>query len=105
DGVDWTLVTTANSPVGRHFHAVAYDSLRGRMVLFGGVTSVVIMPNDTWEFDGGLPAGVASTATTYGAGCGTPALGFFPTSNPIIGSTVGSLIVNAPTLFAGVSFG
>ena len=46
-----------------------------------------------------------SQATTYGAGCGTPPLGFFPTANPVIGTTAGALITNAPTLAAGVTMG
>ena len=44
-------------------------------------------------------------ATMYGLGCGTPALVFTPTANPIIGSSAGALIDNAPTPFAGVSLG
>jgi hypothetical protein len=50
-------------------------------------------------------APVTATATTYGAGCGTPALDFSPTSNPIIGTAGSALISNAPTSFAGVTMG
>ena len=46
-----------------------------------------------------------SNAVSYGAGCGTPPLDFSPTDNPIIGTTAGALISNAPTSFGGVSFG
>ena len=38
-------------------------------------------------------------------GCGAPALQFLPTANPVIGSSVGALVANAPTLFASVSLG
>jgi hypothetical protein len=41
----------------------------------------------------------------YGLGCGTPALVFAPTANPIIGNSVSALIANHPTPFAGVSLG
>jgi hypothetical protein len=44
-------------------------------------------------------------ATMYGLGCGTPALVFTPTANPIIGNSVSALIASAPTTFAGVSLG
>lgn len=55
DGHRWRRDVTTNSPSPRTSHAMAYDSVRRRTVLFGGVSSVV--PNtpalaDTWEFDG-----------------------------------------------------
>jgi len=46
-----------------------------------------------------------SQATMYGLGCGTPALLFTPTANPIIGNPVSALIASAPTPFGGVSLG
>jgi hypothetical protein len=52
-----------------------------------------------------IVAPLLSAASTYGTGCGTPALDFTPTSNPILGTTAGALISNAPTSFAGVTFG
>ncbi len=52
-----------------------------------------------------LPVTTTANATTYGTGCGTPVLGFLPTANPIIGTTAGALISNAPTSFAGVTMG
>lgn len=51
DGTTWTLQQATISPPGRSRHGMAYDSARGRIVLFGGVS-----PNgalyDTWEWDG-----------------------------------------------------
>jgi hypothetical protein len=102
DGVDWTQVTTAGSPSARYLHAMVYDSTRGQVVLFGGNNGASgSIVNDTWEYDANTPA----HATTYGTGCGTPALGFSPTSDPIIGTSAGALISNAPTIFAGVTLG
>ncbi|MGK0204114.1 MAG: hypothetical protein ACI9S9_003194 [Planctomycetota bacterium] len=46
-----------------------------------------------------------SSATVYGTGCGTPALDFAPTANPIVGETAGALISNAPTPFGWVALG
>jgi IgGFc binding protein/HYR domain len=40
-----------NSPGGRFGHAMAYDSARGRVVLFGGNSPAGLL-GDTWEWDG-----------------------------------------------------
>ena len=57
--LNWEQVPTTVAPPGREFAAMAYDSLRGRTVQFGGDT---IQPGsttppapyfaDTWEWDG-----------------------------------------------------
>ena len=54
DGLDWAQVPNASgpSPVGRTNHGAAYDSLRARVVLFGGRDSSNNSLGDTWEFDG-----------------------------------------------------
>ena len=49
---DWTQVTTASSPSDRQGHAMAYDSVRGKVVIFGGKDSGGGSLNDTWEYDG-----------------------------------------------------
>ncbi len=41
----------ASALMGRSFHAMAYDSLRHRVVLFGGYNGATQV-NDTWEWDG-----------------------------------------------------
>jgi hypothetical protein len=51
NGAYWQAVATTTSPTARFGHAVAYDSSRGRLVLFGGQTAVGI-GGDTWEYDG-----------------------------------------------------
>jgi hypothetical protein len=50
DGATWTPRTPAVSPPARYRHALAYDSARGRVVLFGGNNGAVLA--DTWEWDG-----------------------------------------------------
>ena len=45
----WTDHTPANPPA-RDAHAMAYDSARGRVVMFGGYDGGVF--GDTWEWDG-----------------------------------------------------
>src|SRR5262245_53368521 len=51
DGDNWQQLFPDTSPSPRHFHAMAYDSIRGRTVLFGGFSGMMYN-NDTWEWDG-----------------------------------------------------
>src|SRR5687767_3665711 len=53
----WTDLTQADRPAGRRQHTMAYDSARGRTVLFGGRDTLTVygtneLYGDTWEFDG-----------------------------------------------------
>ena len=52
DGFDWAQLSPSSSPSGRANHAMAYDTARRRVVLFGGSTSGQDFLGDTWEFDG-----------------------------------------------------
>ncbi len=47
----WTQANPANAPSPRIAHSMSYDSLRNRIVLFGGWSSNGPQ-GDTWEFDG-----------------------------------------------------
>jgi len=49
-------------PSPRYGNELAYDSARGRTVLFGGVEWVSGSPADTWEFDGSRWTPVATAA-------------------------------------------
>ena len=51
DGVTWTPRQPLVSPPARHGHAMAYDALRQRVVLFGGWGTSGQL-SDTWEWDG-----------------------------------------------------
>ena len=42
----------ASVPGPRYAHGLAYDSLRDRVVLYGGVIGSNVSTNDTWEWDG-----------------------------------------------------
>jgi hypothetical protein len=48
DGLDWRQEQPLNSPSARNGHAMAYDSQRDRMVMFGNFLFI----SDTWEWDG-----------------------------------------------------
>jgi len=50
DGVDWATRNVV-SPPARSFHAVAFDSWSGQLLLFGGYGYQGIC-NDTWAWDG-----------------------------------------------------
>lgn len=66
DGTSWTRVATTG-PSARANHAMAYDSARGRVVLFGGGLGVSKpsgeedLIGDTWEWDGRIWTRVATT--------------------------------------------
>lgn len=57
DGVSWQQLTTGPQPGARRGHSMAYDPIRGRIVLSGGL---ILSPfpggstiyDDTWEHDG-----------------------------------------------------
>jgi hypothetical protein len=53
DGTSWTQVVTAHAPEPRFWHAMAYDSNRKRVVLYGGGDlDVPVLYEGTWEYDG-----------------------------------------------------
>jgi hypothetical protein len=75
DGVDWIERMPAGlpAPSARANHALAFDSVRGRTVLFGGSSDAGYLA-DTWEWDGSnwqqrapanSPPGRARHALTY----------------------------------------
>ncbi len=52
DGSAWTQLTPAISPPGLQGAGMAFDSARGRSILFGGVPSSGAPTAGTWEWDG-----------------------------------------------------
>lgn len=50
--VDWNALSPAAVPQGRSGHAMAYDLVNDRIVLFGGNISGQGFQNDTWLYDG-----------------------------------------------------
>jgi hypothetical protein len=51
DGVSWTQRATSG-PAARAHQGMAYDSDRGRVVMYGGLASNTTTWHDTWEWDG-----------------------------------------------------
>src|SRR5262249_37775367 len=53
DGTSWARTTAALAPPPRRFHALAFDSGRGRTILFGGLDDALgRLLDDCWEYDG-----------------------------------------------------
>ncbi|HBP18927.1 MAG TPA: hypothetical protein DEA08_14215, partial [Planctomycetes bacterium] len=54
DGKEWGIPNPKTLPSARAWHAMAYDSVRGEVVLFGGATeNKGERLDDTWVWDGG----------------------------------------------------
>ncbi len=104
DGANWTQINTATAPPGRWAHAMAFDTSRGRIVLFGGYGPSYPAgtdTNDTWEFDGttwvqvlpqNSPASASQAAMVYDqsrarivmfGGSGSPAQAWEYTPGPV----------------------
>lgn len=52
DGIGWRDLAPASSPPPRNNFALAFDSARSELVLFGGARYFNIAYDDTWVFDG-----------------------------------------------------
>ncbi len=52
DGSDWTQLFPQNRPYGLSNQALAYDPVRGQVVLFGGMAGNGTPSNETWVWDG-----------------------------------------------------
>jgi len=52
DGTDWSPANPAASPSPRTLHAMVYDPVRRRVLLFGGYSPTQFYVAETWAFDG-----------------------------------------------------
>ncbi|MBI1851374.1 MAG: hypothetical protein HYR85_13625 [Planctomycetes bacterium] len=52
NGRRWQRCAPSQSPSARHGHSLAFDEVRGRVLLFGGVDDAGADLDDTWEWDG-----------------------------------------------------
>lgn len=78
----------------------AYDSTRGRSVLFSGLWGAA----DTWEYaDSLFPA----STSAYGVGCGSPLLTLGPAvgSRPLLGTNFTVDLVGVPVGFSWIALG
>ncbi|MCG8425365.1 MAG: hypothetical protein MJE77_46390 [Proteobacteria bacterium] len=67
DGARWTLAASSTSPPARQRHAMTYDAVRGRIIMFGGEDDNRTSLGDSWEWDGAswtpISTTIAPTAT------------------------------------------
>jgi hypothetical protein len=121
-GHTWTIAGSTLAQLGlalepsrRQGAGIAFDPVRNRTFLFGGInvpvnatTGSVFSLADSWEFE----LGNGAAYTTYGAGCagarGVPSIAAQGTSLPHVGQTFTLQVNNLPLtgpvfLFAGVS--
>ncbi len=52
NGTTWTQAFPVHTPAGLGWHGMSYDSLRNRVVVFGGIRQDQIDTGETWEYDG-----------------------------------------------------
>lgn len=52
DGEKWESVSSKNAPAPRSGHTMIYDSLRDRLIVFGGKNQQRELLNDLWAWDG-----------------------------------------------------
>ena len=70
DGTNWVQASPSTSPPARGGHSLAFDSRRGRIVLFGGF-DVRGGLRDTWEWDGtNWLQQTPAVSPTFRDGCG-----------------------------------
>lgn len=101
DGANWTQAQPATAPLGRHFAAMAHDVLRGRTVLYGGISSTLIggtYRNDTWEWDGATWTQV-TTANTPGGFLGNNGVKEHSMAYDLIGQRI---VMFGGELFQGI---
>jgi hypothetical protein len=72
---------------------MAYDAQREQVLLFS--------ETETWARRGGIDA----TASTFGSGCGSPALALNPVNRPVIATAAQLALNNVPSSLAAVLIG
>lgn len=105
DGTNWTLAAPVATAGNRYRYGACYDSLRGRVVIYGGATTQLLtVPNSqTWEYQGttwtqvttsGNPGPRERPAMCFHAGIGKAVL---------FGGSNGSSLVDETWLYDGVA--
>ncbi len=49
---NWVVTSSLNSPSARSSHGMVYDSMRGRVLVFGGIDGTSAPLDDLWAWDG-----------------------------------------------------
>lgn len=81
----WRKLSGINSPEGRSLHRMAYNTLTGKILLFGGNSLVALAQfNDTWEFDPATNQWTELHPTTAPSARAAHTMYFDPESNEVI---------------------
>ncbi|MFK7741303.1 MAG: Kelch repeat-containing protein [Planctomycetota bacterium] len=96
-GADWSFEAAGSiAPAPRAEHTMVGLGSAGRLLLFGGDNGGSL--RDTWISD--------TPVSTYGDGCGTPALGFVPLAGvPSPGQSLQADVFNSPAALSVVALG
>lgn len=79
DGLNWIQILTPVSATARAFYAMAFDSRRGKAVMYGSQSGAGAQAQQTWEYDGStwaqaatatIPPGIESPGMTFDKGRG-----------------------------------
>lgn len=97
NGTTWTQATPVANAGNRYRYGACFDSLRSRVVMFGGSTSQLgLLSNQTWEYEGttwtqvttvGNPGGRDRPAMCFHAGLGKAVLFGGASSSTILDDT------------------
>jgi hypothetical protein len=103
DGSSWTQDWTATDPTPRLGQSMAYDSARGRSVLFGRTNGGMVFFNDTWELGTGIITPAGNPAASFGSASrnfGSLQVGATSYPSPVILSSTGTgpLVVASITI-------
>ena len=102
DGNEWHNVATTG-PSARAQHVMAYDSIRHRVVLFGGGASNVAS-RETWEWNGTAWTRVSTTGPSARMDAG---MAFDPTRSGVVlfgGKTTSGVCDGGATAYCGVTW-
>ena len=98
NGNNWIQLSPANSPPARGYASMAFDSIHGTVLLFGGLGTSGDL-NDTWQWDGvnwtqltppGMPLPTDSAAAAF-----VPPIGFVIFGGSLNGAPGGSTLTFA----------
>jgi hypothetical protein len=88
NGTTWTQASPSSSPSPRVAAAMAFDPSRGRVVLFGGVTTTGSTTNttfrDTWEWNGATQQWTLVANNTGPSARGGATMAFNPATNRVV---------------------
>lgn len=103
DGTTWTQRTNVGNAGARYRYGASYDLGRGKVVMFGGATSQLLIPpsNQTWEYDGTAWLQIATTGNPGGRD--RPAMCYMPSlaTTVLFGGFDGSTLTDQTWVYDG----